>query len=82
VGWPLEVFEVEHVTDAFPEGPLADYARLARSYDRARLDAPSLAELAHLLAEGDDPAGAIEAGEAFVSRFGAEHKDGRPACTG
>ena len=68
--WPLEVFEIEHVTDQFPEGDLAADLKLVKSYDRPRLDAANLAELAFLLSEGDDFAGAAEAGQEFVKRFG------------
>jgi tetratricopeptide (TPR) repeat protein len=67
--WPLLVFEIEHVTDQFREGRPSDYAKVARGYDRSKLDEPSLAELAHLFAEADEPAEAIEVGKAFVQRF-------------
>ncbi len=67
--WPLLVFEIEHVTDQFKEGRPADYARLARTYDRGKLDEAGLRELAHLLAESEDPAGGLEAGKLFVQRF-------------
>jgi tetratricopeptide (TPR) repeat protein len=69
--WPLEVFEIEQVTEEFREGRPKEYARLAAPYDRGKLDAASLKELAYLLAESDDPAAAIEAGKEFVQRFGA-----------
>jgi tetratricopeptide (TPR) repeat protein len=68
--WPLEVFEIDHVTDQFKEGSLKDYAKLARSYDRAKLDASNLKELAHLLEENEDPAAALEVGEQFLKRYG------------
>jgi tetratricopeptide (TPR) repeat protein len=75
--WPLDIYEMQHVTDEIKEGKLADYARLARSYDRNRLDAGSLKELAHLLAEAGEPAEAIQAGELFIKRF----SDARPEPT-
>ena len=67
--WPLEVYEIEQVTEQFKEGRPKEYAQLARQYDRSKLDAASLKELAYLLAEGDDPAAAVEAGKDFVRRF-------------
>lgn len=73
--WPLEVFEIEHVTDQFKEGRPADYARLVRSYDRSRLDARSLKELAHLFVETEDPTGALEVGQQYLKRFGSSHPD-------
>jgi PKD repeat protein len=67
--WPLEVYEIEHVTEQFKEGRPKDYAKLAKTYDRTKLDAASLLELAELLAESDEPADAVEAGKVFVLRF-------------
>jgi hypothetical protein len=67
--WPLEIYEIENVTDQFKEGIPKDYARLARNYDRAKLDAPALKELAFLFAENEEPALAIEVGRDFVTRF-------------
>ncbi|HQU44384.1 MAG TPA: PKD domain-containing protein, partial [Pirellulales bacterium] len=68
--WPLVVYEVQHVHDEVRDASPADYAKVAAGYDRSRLDAPALKELAHLLAEADQPQAAIEAGNEFVSRFG------------
>lgn len=68
--WPLLVFEIDHVTDQFKEGKPKDYARLARSYDAAKLDAASLRELASLFVESGDYADALKVGKAFVARFG------------
>src|SRR5262249_49590071 len=67
--WPLDVYEIEHVTDQFKEGRPKDYAKLAKSYDRNKLDAGSLKELAHLLAESEEPAEALEVGKLFLQRF-------------
>jgi tetratricopeptide (TPR) repeat protein len=67
--WPLVVFEIEHVTDQFKEGRPKDYARLARGYDRARLGADALKELAYLLAESEDFAEAVKVGQKYVKRF-------------
>jgi tetratricopeptide (TPR) repeat protein len=67
--WPLLVFELEHVTDLFGEGKPGEYAKLAKTYDRTKLDAASLRELAHLYAESDHPADAVETGKLFLKRF-------------
>jgi tetratricopeptide (TPR) repeat protein len=75
--WPLEVFEIEHVTEQFKEGQPKEYAKLAKQYDRSKLSAEALQELAHLLAENEEPAEAIEVGKEFITRFGAS----QPALT-
>jgi tetratricopeptide (TPR) repeat protein len=67
--WPLLVFELEHVTDQFKEGRPQDYAKLAQTYDRKKLDAAALQELAHLFAESEAPAEAVTVGKEFVERF-------------
>jgi tetratricopeptide (TPR) repeat protein len=67
--WPLTIFEIEHVTDQFKEGRPKDYAKLAKAYDRSKLTAEALQELQHLLAEGDEPAEAVEVGKTFLQRF-------------
>jgi tetratricopeptide (TPR) repeat protein len=67
---PLEVFEIENVTDQFKEGRLKDYAKSALGYDRGKLDARGLRELAYLLAESEEPAAALDVGKAFLKRFG------------
>ncbi len=68
--WPLLIFEIEHVTDQFKEGRPKDYARLVKGYDRAKLNAEALKELAYLLAESEDAAGALGVGKEYVARFG------------
>lgn len=67
--WPLEVYEIQHVYDQMKEGSPADYVKLVKTYERARLDAGALKELAHLLAESEQPAAALEAGKEFINRF-------------
>jgi tetratricopeptide (TPR) repeat protein len=67
--WPLLIFEIEHVTDQFKEGRPKDYARLVKDYDKMTLSAEALKELAYLLAEAEDPAGALAVGKVFVKRF-------------
>jgi tetratricopeptide (TPR) repeat protein len=69
VRWPLEVFEIENVTEQFPRGDLKAYARAAASYDRAALNESSLVELAALLVEAGDLATAQAVGLTSVSRF-------------
>jgi tetratricopeptide (TPR) repeat protein len=71
--WPLEVFEIEQVTDDFKEGRPKDNARLAKQYDRGKLDAAALQELAYLFAESEEPAAAIDVGKEFERRFGPTH---------
>jgi tetratricopeptide (TPR) repeat protein len=72
VQWPLVVYPVQHVTEQIREGNAADYLKIVASYDRARLDAPSLKELAHLTAENGDAKRALEIGSEFVARFPGE----------
>jgi tetratricopeptide (TPR) repeat protein len=67
--WPLLVFTLEHVTDQFKEGRPKDYVKLVKTYDRAKLSAKALKELAYLLAESEDTAGALAAGKDFLRRF-------------
>ena len=69
VTWPLEVFEIEHVTDQFKEGKPKDYAKAVTGYDRSKLDANSLKELAFLLAEAEEIAPAVVTCEEFTKRF-------------
>jgi tetratricopeptide (TPR) repeat protein len=68
--WPLDVYEMQHVTDEIKEGRLADYAKIVRGYERSKLDAGALKELTHLFAENGDPAAARQVGQEFVKRFG------------
>ncbi len=67
--WPLLIFEIEHVTDQYKEGRPKDYVKLVKGYDRARLGAEALKELAYLLAESEDFTGAVAVGKEFVNRF-------------
>jgi tetratricopeptide (TPR) repeat protein len=75
--WPLEIFEIEHVTEQFKEGAPKEYAKIARQYDRGKLSADALKELAHLLAENEEPGEAVEVGKEFLTRFGTS----QPALT-
>jgi tetratricopeptide (TPR) repeat protein len=69
--WPLLIFEIEHITDQFKEGRPKDYAKAVRAYDRAKLDADSLQELAYLFDESEDLAEAVAVGKVFLQRFAA-----------
>jgi tetratricopeptide (TPR) repeat protein len=70
--WPLLIFEIEHVIEQFKEGRPKDYAKLVRAYDRAKLDASGLQELAYLFAESEEPADAVAVGKEFLKRFAAK----------
>jgi len=72
--WPLEIYEIQHVTAEIKQGRPADYAALASKYDTAKLDADNLMELARLLAEADMLPDAIRAAKSFIQRFA----DARP----
>ncbi|MDA1053996.1 MAG: PKD domain-containing protein [Planctomycetota bacterium] len=67
--WPLEIYEIQHVTDDIKQGRPPEYAEIAAKYDPATLDAANLKELAHLYAEGDRPQDALRVGQIFVDRF-------------
>jgi TolA-binding protein len=69
VTWPLDVFEIEHVTDQFKEGKPKEYAKVVAGYDRSKVDATALKELAFLLAEAEEYAPAAQACEEFAKRF-------------
>lgn len=70
--WPLRVFEIEHVAEQFKEGSPKEYARLALTYDRAKLRASALKELMFLLAENEQPGQAIQIGKEYIERFAAQ----------
>ena len=67
--WPLDVFEIEHVTDQFAQGKPREYAALAKGYDRATLDERNLRELVLMLSENGEPKTSLEAGRQFLARF-------------
>ena len=69
--WPIDVYEIQHAADQFPDGKPGDYATIVRAYDRAKLDAPRLKEFVHLLAEAAAWSDAKQAAGEFVLRFGA-----------
>lgn len=73
VKWPLEIYELQHVTDDIKQGRPPDYAKIASQYDPQKLDAASLKELAHLFAEADMLQDAIRSGKIFIERFAGSH---------
>lgn len=73
--WPLEVYEIQHATDQIPDGKPSEYVTAVRTYDRAKLDAPRLKELALLFAEADEYPDALKAAGEYVERFAAVQPD-------
>src|SRR6185436_10917456 len=69
VVWPLEIFEMEHVTQEFPEGNMEEYVVAARRLDRGKLQAAPLRELAYFMSEAADPAESIAIGKESLQRF-------------
>lgn len=69
--WPLDVFEIEHVTEEFAQGHVDAYAKIADAYDREKLDESGLRELTLLQSEAGEPARSLESGRIFVRRFPA-----------
>jgi tetratricopeptide (TPR) repeat protein len=69
VSWPLDVFEIEHVTEQFKEGRPKEYAKSVAGYDRSKLDATGLKELAYLLAEAEQFGATAQVCEEFAKRF-------------
>jgi tetratricopeptide (TPR) repeat protein len=69
MSWPLLIFEIEHVTDQFKEGRPKDYAKLVRGYERTKLGATDLREMAYLFAESEEPAESLQVAKLFVQRF-------------
>ncbi|MBP87059.1 MAG: hypothetical protein CMJ64_10145 [Planctomycetaceae bacterium] len=76
--WPLEIYELQHVTDDIKQGRPSEYAEIAATYDPAKLDAANLKELAHLFAEGDRPQDALRVGQVFVDRFSSSNPEMLP----
>lgn len=76
--WPLEIYEIQHVTGDIKQGRPPEYARIASQSDPATLDPASLKELVHLYAESDRPQDAIRVGQVFVDRFAAAHPEWTP----
>ena len=53
--WPLEIYEIQHVTDEVGQGSIEDFLRRAEAYDIAALDEESRVELALWWAETGKP---------------------------
>jgi len=68
VEWPLEIYQIQHVTEQIKEGKPAEYAAIARGYDRGKLSLEALAELAHLAAEAGEAKTAIEVAKDFLEK--------------
>jgi tetratricopeptide (TPR) repeat protein len=75
ISWPIDVYEIQHATDQIPDGKPAEYVKSVRAYDRGRLDAPRLKELAYLFAEADEYADALKTAGEYVERFAAAEPD-------
>jgi tetratricopeptide (TPR) repeat protein len=71
VEWPLDVYELQHLTAQARQGNMGEYLTAARGYDRSRLDADGLRSWAHLLADAQKPEEALKAANEFLSRFGS-----------
>lgn len=78
VSWPLEIYELQHVTDDIKQGRPPEYAEIAATYDPTKLDAMNLNELAHLYSEADRPKDALRVGQVFVDRFSTSHPEMLP----
>jgi tetratricopeptide (TPR) repeat protein len=76
--WPLEIYEIQHVTDDIKQGRPSEYAEIAATYDPAKLVATNLKELAHLFGEGDRPQDALRVGRIFVDRFSSSNPEMLP----
>ena len=74
--WPLRVYEIQHGGRNAAADRYRVYATLVREYDTAALDAESLAEMVHLLAESGNASDTLAAGERFLARF-AESEEHR-----
>jgi tetratricopeptide (TPR) repeat protein len=68
IDWPLEIYEIQHVTEEIKEGKPAEYAATAKKYDRGKLSLEALGELAHLASEAGEAKTAIEVGKQFLAR--------------
>ncbi len=67
--WPLDVYEIQHVTEEIAEASPAELAMRVKDYDLAALDAVHLRELAYLLAEAGFWQEAERACQKWLDRF-------------
>ncbi|MCX7423526.1 MAG: PKD domain-containing protein [Planctomycetia bacterium] len=77
--WPLDVYEIQHVTDDIGQGHPTEYAKLASTYDPEKLDATHLREFAHVLSDGERSADAIRIARRWLEKFKADHAQETPA---
>lgn len=77
--WPLDVYEIQHVTDDIGQGHPTEYAKLAATYDPEKLDATHLREFAHVLSDGERSAEAIRIARRWLEKFKADHPQETPA---
>ncbi len=78
ISWPLDIYEIQHATEQIPDGKPTEYVTSVRGYDRNRLDAPRLKELAWLFAEADEYSDALQTAAEYVERFAAAQPDEVP----
>ena len=78
VSWPLEIYDIQHVTGDIKQGRPPEYAKIATHYDPLKLDPASLKELVHLFSDSDRPEDAIRVGRVFVDRFADAHPEWTP----
>ncbi len=69
VKWPLDVFEIQHVTDDIGQGKPSEYAKLATTYDPEKFEATPLFELAHLFGDAERFADSVRIGRRWLARF-------------
>lgn len=67
--WPLDVYEIQHVTEEIAEASPAELAMRVKDYDLAPLDAAQLRELAYLLGEAGFWQEAERACNTWLDRF-------------
>ena len=77
--WPLDVYEIQHVTDDIGQGHPTAFAKLASACDPEKLDATHLREFAHVLSDGERSAEAIKIARRWLEKFKADHAQETPA---
>ncbi len=77
--WPLDIYEIQHVTDDIGQGRPAEYVKLAASYDPEKLDATHLREFAHVLSDGERFEDSIRIARRWLEKFKTDHAKEIPA---
>lgn len=72
---PLEVFPIEHLTGRFKAGQYKDYQPLVSGYDRAKLSAAMLVELANFFEETGERKAAMETALMALERADTSEAD-------